>query len=368
MKKIKLFLLILISSILFSSCALDISDNNRYRENLNRDNITINVNTVTYEKSSLEEAIASSKESVVVINAHGSSNPSSGSGVIIGKSEEYDYIVTCSHVVEGLSYFEVITSNGALYDASLVGADPISDLAVLQISKTNLKAATFVNDSHELVVGATTIAIGNPLGTLGGTVTKGIISSTSRSIKMSDGSVHNLLQTDAAINSGNSGGGLFNDNGDLIGIVSAKYSATGVEGLGFAIPSNQVQKIIQDLIKLGYVEGRTSLGVTFSDGYFRTSFFGSYYRVVYVSYIDPNGSSDNILKLDDIITKIEIRYNDATKQNAILDNISEAKEIDDFLDNANLSIDDVVVFTIKRGGYNSETSEISVVLKQYIYK
>ena len=121
-----------------------------------------------------------------------------------------------------------------------------------------------LGDSDELGVGQTAIAIGNPLGELGGTVTSGIISALDREITI-DNETMNLLQIDAAVNPGNSGGGLFNSQGELIGIVNAKSSGTGVEGLGFAIPINKVKTITENLITYGYVTGQTKMGVTLID-------------------------------------------------------------------------------------------------------
>lgn len=188
------------------------------------------------------------------------SGEAAGSGVIIS---EDGYIVTNNHVIEGGSKFSVRLSNGESYEAQLIGRDPQMDLAVLKIEATGLSAAAF-GDSGSLEAGDTTVAIGNPLGTLGGTVTNGIVSATSREITLEYGSI-DVIQTNAAINPGNSGGGLFNDKGELIGVVVAKSSMSNTEGLGFAIPSNDAQEIIDQLIANGYVKGRIDLGMTLVD-------------------------------------------------------------------------------------------------------
>lgn len=180
-----------------------------------------------------------------------------GSGVIIS---EDGYIVTNNHVVEGAGTVKVRLTDGKEYDAEVVGVDSQTDLAVLKINASGLNAATF-GDSNSLVVGQEVVAIGNPLGTLGGTVTDGIISATNRSITIENETM-NLIQTTAAINPGNSGGGLFNSAGQLIGIVNAKSSGTGIEGLGFAIPSNDVQEVVSEIIKNGYVTGRVKMGLS----------------------------------------------------------------------------------------------------------
>ncbi|MCX7614946.1 MAG: trypsin-like peptidase domain-containing protein [Clostridiales bacterium] len=183
-----------------------------------------------------------------------------GSGVIITKD---GYIVTNNHVVSGANKINVRLKNGTTYSATLVGTDAKTDIAVVKIKATGLQPAV-LGDSSKLKVGELAVAIGNPLGQLGGTVTDGIISALDREIDIGDVTM-NLLQTNAAINPGNSGGGLFNGEGELIGIVNAKSSGSGIEGLGFAIPINDVKQVIQDLIKYGYVQGRIDLGITFVD-------------------------------------------------------------------------------------------------------
>ena len=185
-----------------------------------------------------------------------------GSGVIISKE---GYILTCHHVVEGASSISVTLQNKKSYDATLVGSDENSDLAVLKISAE--EPLTYVEQGHsaDLIAGEQVVAIGNPLGMLGGTVTVGYISATERVVEVADGAVMTLIQTDAAINSGNSGGGLFNLAGQLIGIVNSKYSASGVEGLAFAIPIDSAYPVQLDLMEYGYVRGVIDHGLTLLD-------------------------------------------------------------------------------------------------------
>lgn len=182
-----------------------------------------------------------------------------GSGVIFTTD---GYIVTNHHVIEGANKINVTLRNGTSYDAKLVGDDSKTDLALLKIEATGLTPAVLIADSDKLKVGQTAIAIGNPLGQLGGTVTSGIVSALGREIEI-QGETMTLLQTSAAINPGNSGGGLFDDKGNLIGIVNAKSSGSDIEGLGFAIPANTVKKTIGDLMEYGYVKGRANLGLTY---------------------------------------------------------------------------------------------------------
>lgn len=180
-----------------------------------------------------------------------------GSGVIL---TDDGYIITCAHVVDGASSVTVTLTNGTKYDATIVGKDNQTDIAVLKITADTLLPSAVIGNSENLLLGEPAIAIGNPLGTLGGSVSNGIISALDREITI-DGQNYKLLQTNAAINPGNSGGGLFNINGELIGIVNAKSAGNTIEGLGFAIPINSALKIAEELINNGYISGRPRLGV-----------------------------------------------------------------------------------------------------------
>ena len=180
-----------------------------------------------------------------------------GSGVIISSD---GYIVTNNHVIEDANKVTVTLKDGTSYTATLIGTDSTTDLAVIKIDATGLTPAV-LGSSSTLEVGDTAIAIGNPLGSLGGTVTNGIISALDREITIDNQSMH-LLQTNAAINPGNSGGGLFNANGELIGVVNAKSSGSDIEGLGFAIPIDIAKPVIESIIENGYVSGRPELGVS----------------------------------------------------------------------------------------------------------
>ncbi|MBQ1396364.1 MAG: trypsin-like peptidase domain-containing protein [Eubacterium sp.] len=183
-----------------------------------------------------------------------------GSGVIV---QEDGYILTCNHVIKDATSITVILKDGTSYPATLIGGDELTDVAVVKIDATGLTAATYGN-SDELAVGDLAVAIGNPLGELGGTATSGIISALNRQLNV-DGKIMNLLQTDTSINPGNSGGGLFNDEGNLIGLVVAKSSGSDVEGLGFAIPINQAAEVAKELIENGKVTGRAAFGIGIID-------------------------------------------------------------------------------------------------------
>ena len=184
-----------------------------------------------------------------------------GSGVIISSD---GYILTCAHVVDGASTITV-TIGDKDYTATLVGEDTTSDIAVIKIDADGLTPAT-VGNSDSLKVGQNVMAVGNPLGELGGTVTGGMISALNRSVTIQGSSSVNtmsLIQMDASVSPGNSGGGLFNMNGELVGIVNAKSSSSDAEGLGFAIPINDAIKVAQELLENGYVTGRPYLGITY---------------------------------------------------------------------------------------------------------
>ena len=196
-----------------------------------------------------------------VVSVAAKDTGSGGTGFII--SEE-GYVVSNYHVVEGSSRLSVITYDDQTFDAKIVGYDAANDVAVLKVEAEGLQAAK-IGSSDDLIVGDQVVAIGHPLGNETATLTVGYVSAKDQSVT-TDGSIINMLQTDAAINSGNSGGPLFNMNGEVIGITSAKYSGTtssgaSIEGVGFAIPIDDVVKKMQDLIDYGYVTG-AYLGVS----------------------------------------------------------------------------------------------------------
>lgn len=269
-------------------------------------------NSGTVQVSDVSDIVKKCKDSVVEITTESVSSGNSifgqyvsqgaGSGVIISKD---GYIVTNNHVVSGATSLKVTTTDGTEYDASVVGKDSQTDLAVIKVDANNLQAAT-LGDSDILQVGDPAIAIGNPLGELGGTVTTGIISATDRQITIDDETM-TLLQTDAAINPGNSGGGLFNADGNLIGIVNAKESSTGIEGLGFAIPITPAQDIITELMQNGSVISRPALNVSLYD--YTSNNQGQYSKYedgCYIVQIVKNGAADKAgLKQNDRILSFD---------------------------------------------------------------
>jgi len=240
---------------------------------------------------SLQEIYEKSIGSVVSISCTGRGSSSTGTGVVMTAS---GYLVTNAHVVEGTQQITAILSDERQFPAKLVGADAISDLAVLRIEADNLIPAEF-GDSTALRVGDSVVAIGDPLGIeLRGTMTNGIVSAINRDLN-TGGRTLTLIQTNAALNSGNSGGPLINCYGQVIGINTLKIgvftSDSGAEGLGFAIPSTTVKEIADQLISQGYVSGRPALGIT---GESVSSFYQFYYNLpagLYITGLDPESDA-----------------------------------------------------------------------------
>ena len=233
----------------------------------------LDLSDATGSEMTVGEIIKKNEDAVVEIIVSGTAQnmwgqfqltQGAGSGVIV---KEDGYIATNYHVIQGATKVQVTLHNGEQYSARIVGSDPSNDVAVIKIDAKDLTTAT-VGDSSTVEVGDLAVAIGNPLGQLGGTATSGIISALDRTLNV-EGKTLTLLQTDAAINGGNSGGGLFNSKGELIGIVESKASAVGVEGLAFALPINNVSGIINDIIEnggSGQVAASTpAVGIVISD-------------------------------------------------------------------------------------------------------
>ncbi len=242
-----------------------------------------------------------------------------GSGVIVGKADGgLYYIVTNNHVIEGAETVTVTLRDGTVYSSEVVASDVAGDIAVVKVtSQTELPVAVW-GDSDTLEVGEDLIAIGNPLGSLGGTVTKGILSAKERSISVNNYTM-TLLQTDTAINPGNSGGGLFNMRGELIGVVNAKTTDEEIEGICFAIPAKIARSIYSDLVEHGYVVGRATFGITVADiSYNRDT-------AVYVAAVDgTNGFAvyDRIVKVGDKTVSSVLEYNDALASVTVGDEVS----------------------------------------------
>lgn len=313
----------------------------------NRTATTVNVKKVDGQTlMSPAEVYASTVNSVVSINCSAVStnifgqqteSASSGSGFIYTAD---GYIVTNQHVVANASSINVTLYNGDTYPATLVGSDSDYDVAVLKIDAKDLPAVT-LGSSTDVNVGDTVMAIGNPLGELTFSMSQGIVSCVNRAINV-EGTPFNMIQVDASINPGNSGGPLMNLYGEVVGIVSAKYSSyanTTVEGLGFAIPINDVQSIIKDIIENGSVGNKAYMTITAGT---MTQQMAAQYKInategVFVYSVEDGGAGDKAgLKLGDVITKL----NDT--QITSMEDLSAAKK--------GFKAGDTVTLTVLRDG------------------
>lgn len=255
---------------------------------------------------SLQDIYSTVIDSVVSISSMTSSGTSSGTGIIMSPD---GYVITNHHVITGALVISVLTNDNQEYEAALVGSDEMSDLAVLKIDARGLQAAEF-GDSSKLRVGDSVVAIGDPLGVqLRGTMTNGIISAINRDLTVGDRTM-TLIQTNAALNNGNSGGPLINCYGQVIGIntvkMSSYYTATAsVEGLGFAIPISVAKPIIDELIENGYVAGCPAIGIS---GDSLPSYYRTYYRLpdgVYVTSVNEGSDAKaKGIREGDIVTAI----------------------------------------------------------------
>lgn len=255
---------------------------------------------------SLQEIYEKNIPSVVSVSCTLSSGSASGTGVILSSQ---GYIVTNAHVIDGAQAIRVLLTDGRELDACLVGTDAVSDLAVLRIQADGLISAQF-GDSDTLRVGDSVAAIGDPLGVdLRGTMTDGIVSAINRDVSI-NGRTMNLIQTNAALNSGNSGGPLINCYGLVVGINTMKISAftdqAGVEGLGFAIPSTTVKEVVEQIMDYGYVPGRPTLGITCEA---LSRFYQHFYRLpagLYINQVDVGGAAWNAgLQAGDILVSLD---------------------------------------------------------------
>ena len=272
-----------------------------------------------------------------------------GSGFVI---TEDGYILTNYHVIDGANSIKVTFDNGKEYTATYVGGEEKNDIAVIKVDATGLTPVV-IGKSSDMLVGEQVTTIGNPLGELTFSESTGIISALDRSITLSDGRQMNMIQTDCAINSGNSGGPLFNSHGEVIGIVSAKYSSgsnsssASVEGLGFAIPMDDVANMVSDLVKNGYVTGKPIMGISVADVDESVTSYGvPQGAIIRVVTPDLCGAKAG-LQAGDIVTKID--NTDVTSASDLTSAIGNYKP------------GDKVTLTIFRSG---ETKTVEVTLEE----
>ncbi len=269
---------------------------------------------------------------------------SSGSGFFL---TEDGYILTNYHVVEGATTFIATDYDGKEHSAKLVGFEESNDIAVLKVNGTF--QAVELGDSESLEVGDTLLIIGNALGELQYTLTQGVVSYLERAVTTETGSVINMFQTDAAINSGNSGGPVFNAKGEVVGIASAKYASSTIEGLGFCIPIDDVKYMISDIVNVGYVTGKPSVGVSL---YTNTSRSNGLPYGCYIVAVEAGSAADNAgLDEGDVITAVDGKT---------------VRDVDDF--GSALSgkrAGDSITLTVYSADYGS-SSQVSLTLDEYV--
>ena len=273
-----------------------------------------------------------------------------GSGVIIS---EDGTIITNNHVIDGAKEITVTLRSGESYSAQLIGADEELDVALIKIDAGDKElSCAIIGDSDQLQVGDKSVIIGNPLGTLGGSVTEGIVSALDRSIVV-DGKTMNLRQTDAAINAGNSGGGMFNGQGELVGIVVAKNYSGEVDNIGFVIPINSAMKVLGDLKQYGYVRGKADTGMTFVDltnPLYSWYYYGTSEAGCYVNSVESGSNADKAgFQKGDRVISIDG------------ENVKEAADIKTII--SSKSVGDQVEFEVERNG---RTGNLTLTLEERI--
>ena len=248
--------------------------------------------TAEVVKNVADTVVEISTESVTTLWGRQYIASGAGSGVIVGLDNNTYYIITNNHVIDGANEITVRTRAGVSYNGRLIATDDSADIAIIAIDSNDELSIAIMGNSDDLQIGEDLIAIGNPLGSLGGTVTKGILSATGRTIQIENYEM-TLLQTDTAINPGNSGGGLFNMRGELIGVVNAKTTDEEIEGICFAIPINNALKVYNDLLEYGYILGRATFNIEVAEGTLSSKTMGQQTtNIVYITAINANSAAN----------------------------------------------------------------------------
>ena len=319
-----------------------------------RQNVSINVDKIdTSKQMSAAEIYELNVNSTVGITTSITTNywgytttsAASGSGFVYSSD---GYIITNYHVIEGSDSISVSLYDGTSLDAKLVGYDESNDLAVLKVEKDDL-VPVIIGDSDKMRVGDTVLAIGNPLGELTFSLTLGTVSALDREVTFSGGMTMNLIQTDCAINSGNSGGALFNLYGEVIGITNAKYSGNSASGasidnIGFAIPMNQVRALVDSIIEIGYVV-KPYIGVTVTDVSEEAQGYGLPAGAAIQGVVEDSPADEAGLKKNDIVT--HVNGEEISSSADLVKHVSESAP------------GDVLTLTVLRKG---KTKEISITV------
>lgn len=322
-----------------------------------RGNTVIDINTIDTDKiMSAAEVYAANVHSTVGITTsittnywgHQTTSAASGSGFVLSDD---GYILTNFHVIEDSDSITVSDYDGNSYDAKVIGYDESNDIAVLKVDAQDL-VPVVLGDSDNLNVGDTVVAIGNPLGELTFSLTTGVISAKGREVTFTGGTTMTLLQTDCAINSGNSGGALFNLYGEVIGVTNAKYSSSGseasIDNIGFAIPMNSIRDIVESIIEKGYVS-KPYMGVTVSDVSENYQIYGLPAGAAVQSVAKGSPAEEAELKVGDIVTKAGEK--EITCANDLINAVADTK------------VGDSLVLTVYRKG---QTVTVTVVIGEQI--
>lgn len=397
-KKFLSLLTILALSFSLSACVITPTDG-IVSGGADKYEVVVQTSPVAPNYGSLVEMLEDIRPSVVevYIQSEVLQGTAMGSGVIISRTgtetetfaDDYYFMLTCHHVIEGGDKYMVKDIDGNSYSVSLIGGDPNSDIAVLRLhpagdgyskDKVNLSVATVrdINTIAPLKVGEDVVAIGNSLGFLGGTVTKGIISTVKRNVNVADIGVMSLIQTDCASSGGNSGGGLFDSQGNLIGILNSGYD--NYEGLNFAIPIDDVLKVYNSIVSTyfyqsptvynyGYVEGRARACAEYN---YALS-FGSEIAIADYSYNFYNYPVCVMaVKAGSVYSKAGFVVGDTIKsvqfkgETYVVNQSSATRSPDlvNYLNKLSLTVGDTVTFTVDRQGV---TKALTVTYKQFIY-